>query len=88
MNAFDFIIGILFATVALPLISSLESIIEQLTEFICVKIAAKTTKVQLELQKSQIEEQGEEQTYAIGFQIPSTPEEYYDDDDEDQEGDD
>lgn len=72
-----FLQGILLAVVGLPLIDSIMSIVAQVTEFICTKIAVKSA---LEKQKIPLEEENSyQQTHAIGFQVDTKEEEEYDD---------
>lgn len=73
----NFIKGSLFILLAIPLIEGLVNLFQTLIEFLSVRIAAKTYKIQKTLQE---EENQEEHTYAIGFRMPDNEE--YDDDDE------
>ena len=75
----NFVKGSLFILLIIPLIEGLVNLFQTLIEFLSVRIAAKTYKIQKTLQEEENQEQ--ESTYAIGFRMPDS-EDYYDDDDE------
>lgn len=79
---YGFLLGIVFISVIYPLICDIYSIIAQGVEYINTRIACSTAKLQLKLQKEQVEIEGGEQTFAMGFQYSDPEEEYWEDDDE------
>lgn len=62
----NFIKGSLFVLVLLPLIEGLFNLYEQIIQLFCTKIAVKTYKLQSELPS----EEPNQQTFAMGFEIP------------------
>lgn len=78
----NFVKGALFGLCFLPILECVLQIIQQFTGHVCTWIATKTYKISKDLPQNQ-EECGCENTFAIGFQAPSTPDdEYYDDEDD------
>lgn len=74
----NFFKGIIFISLFLPIVDGIISLYNQLVEFICVKIAAKSYAIKKTIQSE--EEQEPVETQVIGFQVPN--EIYEDDDDE------
>ena len=75
-NLISFVSGAMFATAAIPLISEAVNIISTLSEYVQTIISCKTCHHAQKLQE--LKEQAEKQnTFAIGFQAPSS-EEYED----------
>lgn len=74
----NFIKGILFIALIIPIIDNVLAIVSQLTKHFCTWIAVKT--YDLEKQIAEAEEKPQ-QTFAMGFQAPSN-DKYYDEDEE------
>lgn len=75
-NLISFIGGALFVTAVIPLVSEAATIISTLSEYVQTRISCKTYHHAQKLQE--LQEQVEKQnTFAIGFQAPSS-EEYED----------
>lgn len=72
----EFMIGVIFISLLLPIFDGVSNIINQLVEWVCMCIAVKTAKKQA----SAFPQEEEVCTHAIGFQVPSGEE--YDDDEE------
>ena len=80
MNLFWFIIGFVSCTFALPVIECLRDVIFNLFQWINNAIVLKSAKIQSEINTLVDDEQNEESSScAIGFHIPSSEEEYGDD---------
>ena len=72
----DFLKGIIFISLFLPLIEGIITLYNQAVEFFCLKIASKSIKIKQELEQEGIQVE----TQAIGFQVPNV--ECDEDDDE------
>lgn len=68
----DFLTGVIFISLALPCIEGIVTVFNQGLECICTRIAVKTYEL-----KKTLQEEPEEETRVIGFQVPS-----YDDEEE------
>lgn len=79
---YGFLLGIFFIIFVYPIITDIYSIIATGAEYINTKIACRTARMQIEIQKEQVDVEGGEQTFAMGFQYSDPEEEYWDDDDE------
>lgn len=79
---YGFLLGVGFIILIYPIVTDFYSIIAQGVEYINTKIACKTAKLQLEIQKEQANIEGGEQTFAMGFQYDGDEEYWEDDDDE------
>lgn len=75
----EFIFGIIFMSVFMPVLDNIMLIVAQFSKYICTILAVKTYL----LEKSIPDDECECQTHAIGFEIPSIS-----CDDEDEEEDD
>lgn len=74
----DFILGIFFISYLIPFLDGLQGLFTQAIKHACTWIAVRTYKLEQQIQEPQ-----EVQTNVIGFQIPSTTEEeYYEEEDE------
>ena len=62
----NFIKGILFISLIVPILIGIVSILNQLVEYICMCLAVKTAKKQAEAKPEE-----EVHTHAIGFRIPT-----------------
>lgn len=80
---YGFLIGMVFITFIYPLITDIYSIIAQGAEYINTKIACKTARLQIKIQKEQTEVDCGQQTFAMGFHYNGDEDdEYYEDDDD------
>lgn len=69
----DFILGCLFVSGVIPILSNFVQLLTQYVDYLCAKITVKAAKLQEELP------QEEERTFAYGFQAPDPElEEEYD----------
>ena len=75
-----FILGMITYAVIIPILESLVVLIQSCMEYPKGRLALKITQINDELAEEQ-ERQSKQQSFAIGFQAPST--EYYEEEDDD-----
>ena len=77
----NFFKGFLVALLLIPISDGLISIFNQFVQLVCTRIAVDTVELQHRIPDELLEESCE-QTFAIGFQAPSSEEEYYDEEED------
>ena len=76
----NFFKGFLVALLLIPISDGLISIFNQFVQLVCTRIAVDTVELQHHI-PDELSEESCEQTFAIGFQAPSS-EEYYDEEED------
>lgn len=80
----QFILGMIFTCFCYPAFELLISYLQQMCQFKCTQIAAKTYEIKKRISDEK-QEPLIERVPAIGFKMPDDPEYYQDDDQEEQD---